>query len=90
MSGAYTRSDREFGHQYLGADTSNRLSVLNAVAAETGASMNQVILAWMLQGTPSVVPLIAASSSEQLNENINALNLNLTADQLEKLDIAGP
>jgi len=90
LSGAYTRSDREFGYQYLGSDTDNRLSALNAVAAEIGATPNQVILAWMMQSTPSVVPLIAASSSEQLKENIDAINLVLTNDQLEKLDSAGP
>jgi aryl-alcohol dehydrogenase-like predicted oxidoreductase len=90
LSGAYTRSDREFGHHYLGSDTDNRLAALNAVAAETGATPNQVILAWMLQSTPAVVPLIAASSSEQLTENIEALNLTLSTSQLEKLDCAGP
>ena len=90
LSGAYTRSDREFDFQYLGSDTDNRLSALNAVAAETGATPNQVILAWMLQSTPAVVPLIAASSSEQLMENIDALNLKLTPAQLNKLDSAGP
>jgi aryl-alcohol dehydrogenase-like predicted oxidoreductase len=90
LSGAYTRSDRGFGDQYLGSDTDKRFSALNEVASETGATANQVILAWMLQSTPAVVPLIAASSSEQLKENIDALNLVLTADQLGKLDSAGP
>ena len=90
LSGAYTRSDRDFSDQYLSSDTDNRLSALNEVAAETGATANQVILAWMMQSIPAVVPLIAASSSEQLKENIDALNLFLTADQLEKLDSAGP
>jgi aryl-alcohol dehydrogenase-like predicted oxidoreductase len=90
LSGAYTRRDRDFSNQYLGSDTDNRLSALNTVAAETGATVNQVILAWMLQSTPSVVPLIAASSSKQLKENIDALNLILSPAQLERLDSAGP
>jgi aryl-alcohol dehydrogenase-like predicted oxidoreductase len=90
LSGAYTRSDREFGSQYLGSDTNNRLSALNAVAAETGATPNQVVLAWMLQSTPAVIPLIAASSSRQLTENLDALNLILTPAQIKKLDSAGP
>jgi aryl-alcohol dehydrogenase-like predicted oxidoreductase len=90
LSGAYTRSDREFDYQYLGSDTDNRISALKAVAAETGATPNQVVLAWMLQSTPAVVPLIAASSSKQLTENLDTINLVLTTDQLEKLDGAGP
>lgn len=90
LSGAYTRSDREFGEQYLGADTDNRLNALKAVAVETGFTQNQVILAWMLKSEPAVVPLIAASTSDQMRENIDALNLALTPDQLERLDSAGP
>ena len=90
LSGAYTRDDRDFGEQYLGADTDNRVAALKAVAAEIGVSPNQVILAWMLQGDPPVLPLIAASSKEQMQENIAALEINLTAEQMDRLNAAGP
>ena len=90
LSGAYTREDREFGEQYLGADTDFRVAALKAVSNEIGASPNQVILAWMLQGDPPVLPLIAASTSEQLQENIGALEINLTDEQMDRLNSAGP
>lgn len=90
LSGAYTRPDRGFSEQYLGPDSDRRLAVLKAVAAEIGKSPNQVVLAWMLQGDPPVLPLIAASTREQLQENLEALEITLTADQMDRLDTAGP
>jgi aryl-alcohol dehydrogenase-like predicted oxidoreductase len=90
LSGAYSRSDRAFSEQYLGADTENRVAALHAVSKESGATLNQVILAWMLQSDPPVLPLIAASTTEQMQENLDALNVSLTPAQMERLDTAGP
>ncbi|HBX68220.1 MAG TPA: aldo/keto reductase [Chloroflexi bacterium] len=90
LSGAYTRPDRGFSEQYLGADTDNRLAVLKSVAAETSTSANQVILAWMLQSDPPVLPLIAASTTEQMQENLDALKVKLTPEQMQRLESAGP
>ena len=53
------------------------------------ASPNQVILAWMMQSDPPVLPLIAASSSSQMQENIDALRITLSSRQVERLDEAG-
>jgi aryl-alcohol dehydrogenase-like predicted oxidoreductase len=89
LSGAYTREDRPVPEQYRGPGTDARLAALRAVAEETGFSPNQVILAWMMQGDPAVLPLIAASSGAQLQENIEALNLHLTSEQLARLSDAG-
>ena len=85
LSGAFTRPDRPVPDQYHGPDTEARLAVLNQVAGEIGASPNQVILAWMLAGDPPVVPLIAASTLPQLDENIAALEIKLTPDQISRL-----
>jgi aryl-alcohol dehydrogenase-like predicted oxidoreductase len=87
LGGAYTRSDRAFGDQYLGPDSDARLAALRAVADETGATANQVVLAWMLQ--QGVLPLIAASTREQLQENLDALDVTLSDEQLTRLNAAG-
>jgi aryl-alcohol dehydrogenase-like predicted oxidoreductase len=89
LSGGYTRSDREIGEQYAGADSQARLNTLKTLAEEKGCSVNQVILAWMLHGRPFVLPLIAASTEAQLNENLGALEINLSASDMERLDKAG-
>jgi aryl-alcohol dehydrogenase-like predicted oxidoreductase len=89
LGGAYTRPERPLPEQYTGPDSQARRAVLKAVARETGATPNQVILAWMMQGTPSILPLIAASSSQQLQENLGALDITLSDEQWQRLNEAG-
>jgi aryl-alcohol dehydrogenase-like predicted oxidoreductase len=89
LQGAYTRPDRQIPAQYAGPDASERLEALSAVAAETSATPNQVIIAWMLQSNPAVLPIVAGSRPEQLAENIAALRIELSGDQMRRLDTAG-
>jgi aryl-alcohol dehydrogenase-like predicted oxidoreductase len=89
QGGAYTRTDRSFPSQFASQDNNQRMAALRAVAVEMGASVNQVILCWMMQSIPRVIPLIAASSEAQLQENLGALDVLLSADQMERLDKAG-
>ncbi len=63
--------------------------MLHTVAEETGWSVNQVILVWLLQHDPFTLPLISAGTMDQLKENLAAAELSLTQDQLKRLDEAG-
>lgn len=89
LQGAYTRSDRPLPAQFAGPDSDDRLKVLNELAAQTGHTPNQVIIAWMRQSKPAVLPIIAGSLVEQLSENISALDFELTDDQMFRLETAG-
>ena len=88
LSGAYTRPDRSFPEQYLGPDTDARLAALKAVAEEVGATANQVVYAWMVQSDPPVIPLVGASTIEQLEENLGALEVKLSTEQMKHLNNA--
>jgi aryl-alcohol dehydrogenase-like predicted oxidoreductase len=55
---------------------------------ETGATANQVVLAWLIGGELPVVPLIGASSVAQLDESLAAVDLELSAEQRQLLDAA--
>ena len=88
LSGAFTVPGREFPEQYAGPDTDARLAALHAVAAATGATLNQVVLAWLMAANPRSLPLIAASNDAQLDENLGALEVELTPEQLATLDAA--
>jgi aryl-alcohol dehydrogenase-like predicted oxidoreductase len=90
LSGAYTNEDRTFDSNYLGTDTDNRIAALRNISKEIGVSPNQVILAWMLHSNPQVLPLIAASNPQQMEENLSALQIKLTDDQMDFLNSAGP
>ena len=89
LGGAYVRSDRSFPDQYIGPDTDARLSALRKTVRETGATANQVVLAWMLQTDPPVIPLIAASRTEHMAELLKAADLTLSEEHLERLSQAG-
>jgi aryl-alcohol dehydrogenase-like predicted oxidoreductase len=89
LQGAYTRSDRPLPAQFAGQDSEDRLSTLRAVAAEAGCTPSQAIIAWMRQSTPAILPIIAGSRTEQLQENIAALDIKLSAEQMHRLDVAG-
>lgn len=64
------------------------VDALDAVAAETGKTVPQVALNWLLQ-RPTVSSLIlGARNEEQLKQNLGAVGWNLTAEQVERLDKA--
>jgi aryl-alcohol dehydrogenase-like predicted oxidoreductase len=89
LQGAYTRADRPVPGQYAGPEADERLAALRQVAQEVGADPNQVIIAWMRQSDPPVLPIIAGSRPEQLRQNIAALGIRLTEDQMQRLNTAG-
>jgi aryl-alcohol dehydrogenase-like predicted oxidoreductase len=62
---------------------------LREVAKETGATVSQVVLAWLTGGEIPVIALVGASSVAQLDESLAAVALKLTADQRARLDAAG-
>jgi aryl-alcohol dehydrogenase-like predicted oxidoreductase len=68
--------------------TPARLKVLGEVAKETGATVNQVVLAWQIGAELPIVPLVGMSSVAQLDENLAAVDLELTREQRARLDAA--
>jgi aryl-alcohol dehydrogenase-like predicted oxidoreductase len=89
LSGAYSRSPEALPVEFAWAESSDRWSALRSVASETEATVNQVILAWMRQSAPAVLPIITGSRVEQLAENIGALTLRLSDSHMEILNNAG-
>jgi aryl-alcohol dehydrogenase-like predicted oxidoreductase len=88
LSGAYTRPNRSFSEQYDRPDAARRLTVLHEVAAEIGATPNQVVLSWLLHNRPPVIPIIGVSSVPQLQECLAAADLDLDRELRERLDTA--
>ena len=62
-------------------------SELEKVAAEVGAkNIRSVAIAWIMQKAPYVFPIIGGRKVEQLYENIEALEISLSDEQIKKLD----
>lgn len=64
------------------------VDALDAVSKETGKTITQVALNWLLQRPTVSSLIIGARNEEQLRENIGAVGWSLTPSQVAKLDQA--
>jgi aryl-alcohol dehydrogenase-like predicted oxidoreductase len=64
------------------------VDALDEVAAETGKTVPQVAINWLLQRPTVSTVIIGARNEEQLRQNLGSVGWNLTADQVAKLDKA--
>jgi aryl-alcohol dehydrogenase-like predicted oxidoreductase len=66
------------------------VEALRTIADEKGASPAQLAITWVLSRGEDVVPLIGARRRDQLTEALGALDLDLTAEDLERIERAMP
>lgn len=64
------------------------IDALDEVAAETGKTVAQVSINWLLQRPTVANIIIGARNEEQLQQNLGAVGWNLTIEQIKKLDAA--
>jgi aryl-alcohol dehydrogenase-like predicted oxidoreductase len=64
------------------------VDALDAVAAETGKTVPQVALNWLLRRPTVSSVILGARNEEQLKQNLGAVGWKLTAEQVAKLDAA--
>jgi aryl-alcohol dehydrogenase-like predicted oxidoreductase len=64
------------------------VEALDVVAAETGRSIPQIALNWLLQRPTVSSVLIGARNERQLRDNLGAIGWTLDADQMARLDAA--
>ncbi|WAL99456.1 aldo/keto reductase [Streptomyces sp. Je 1-369] len=103
LTGKYSRADltaaqaradgtRKGFNLANGALTERNLAiadVVREVAAEQGRTPGQVGLAWPLRRPGVTAPIIGARTPAQLKDNLGALDVDLTASQLSRLEEAG-
>jgi aryl-alcohol dehydrogenase-like predicted oxidoreductase len=64
------------------------VEAIDEVAKETGKSVSQIALNWLLQRPTVSTLIIGARNEAQLRENLGAVGWSLTEDQIAKLDAA--
>ncbi|HEU5048662.1 MAG TPA: aldo/keto reductase [Rickettsiales bacterium] len=64
------------------------VDVLDAIAVETGKTVPQVALNWLLQRPTVSTVIIGARNEAQLRDNLGAVGWNLSQEQIERLDKA--
>jgi len=64
------------------------IDAIDEIAAETGKTVPQIALNWLLQRPTVANVIIGARNEEQLKQNLGALGWSLTAEQMTRLDAA--
>jgi len=104
LTGKYTKDERPTGDTRLGDDpnrgveaydrrstvqrTWDVIDAVQAIATDRGATMAQVALAWLTDRPLMTSVILGARSLEQLEDNLGAAGLHLTAEETARLDEA--
>jgi aryl-alcohol dehydrogenase-like predicted oxidoreductase len=62
------------------------VDLVKAVAERKGATPAQIALAWLLAQKPWIVPIPGTTKPHRLKENLGAMNVELTDDDLTQID----
>jgi aryl-alcohol dehydrogenase-like predicted oxidoreductase len=104
LTGKYTQQERPTGATRLGEDPSRGVEAydrrsskqrtwdvvdaLREVAEGRGVSMAQVALAWLVDRPAVTSVILGARTTEQLEDNLGAAGLHLSAEESARLDAA--
>lgn len=72
------------------AANKNKVAVIEAIAAERGATPAQIALAWLLSKGDNVFPIPGCKSRNHLEENLAAVDIVLSDDAITRLEDAFP
>jgi aryl-alcohol dehydrogenase-like predicted oxidoreductase len=66
------------------------VAVIEAVAGDKGCTSGQVALAWLLVQGPDIVPIPGTKHADRVDQNLAALDVALSADEVARLSAALP
>lgn len=91
LTGKYLRGDKgriKEGSKRLSENSMRITREVMAIAEECGVEPAHVALKWTMQQGFSSIPIVGATKLSQLEQNLGCINLQLTTDQLNRLDVA--
>jgi aryl-alcohol dehydrogenase-like predicted oxidoreductase len=80
---------RRFHPRFTGENFDKNIALvreIEAMAAEKGCTAAQLAIAWVLARGEDIVPIPGTKRRQYLDENIGALDVKLTGEELERLD----
>lgn len=95
LSGAYNwdtiydHNEPAIANRFFSEDNERRFKTIKDMATKKGTTVYQILLAWMMNHEPSVVPILGVSRESQLQGNLESLNLVLSDDEMNQLNKAG-
>ena len=86
--------DRRLAHPRFQGDALDKnvqlVSRLEAIAREKKCSVPQLALAWVLAQGKDIVPIPGTKRKERIDENLKALAIKLSADDVKRISDAAP
>lgn len=62
---------------------------LDKIARDRNADPGQIALAWLLKRSPVILPIPGTGSADHLEENVRAVDIELSDDEMKTLDTQG-
>lgn len=95
LTGKYTGDSQEptrYDRDSVGPKSLSVADVVRSVAEEVGRSPAQVAINWVRQQQPRalIIPIIGARSAAHIQDNLAAVEWELSPEQLQRLDEANP
>jgi len=84
---------RRFSPRFQGENFQKNLDVadqIQAIAREKGCTASQLALAWVIAQGDDMVPIPGTKRRSYLEENVAAMNIKLTADDMKRIDQVSP
>ena len=84
---------RRFSPRFQGENFQRNLDLVDRIselAADKGVTPAQLALAWVLQQDEHIVPIPGTKRRERLEENVGAVEVQLSADELQRIADALP
>lgn len=84
---------RKYNPRFQGENFQKNLDLVHEVqkiAAEKGCTASQLALAWVLSQGPDLVPIPGTKRVKYLDENLGALEVHLSSDDLKRIDAVFP
>ena len=83
-----SKTSNDFGPQVPEEYLYRVVDALDEVSKETGKTVPQIALNWLLQRPTVASVIVGARNAEQLRQNLGAVGWNLTPEQVARLDAA--
>jgi aryl-alcohol dehydrogenase-like predicted oxidoreductase len=87
-AGSRLHQTADYGPPVDDAHLFNVTDALDAIAAETGKTVPQIAINWLLQRPTVASVIIGARNEAQLKDNLGAVGWSLTPEQMQRLDAA--
>ncbi|WP_138005463.1 aldo/keto reductase [Halalkalirubrum salinum] len=87
-AGSRGATDERFATSYLTEANFDALDAVESVASEVDATPAQVSLAWLCAHPQVTAPIVGARTVEQLEEDLSAAEVTLSAEQFERIAAA--